>query len=188
MPSKTSDTITSQPGPGGAPSGASSTGSPTTSAFVADAGPAFDAASAAEQPAPRPEPGAADVWDESQLRSILSAKGAVLHGLLAVEKESTEWSYTDADLDAIAPPLARILNRYDATRAAAAAGDELAVAVGFGGYALRSYGERKAALQSLAQERRRMAPRPQPAAPAPDAAAAVDPDELETPPLAGRGR
>jgi hypothetical protein len=40
------------------------------------------------------------------------------------------WLHTQRDLRAIAPPLTRILNRYDVTRAAAAAGDEALLAAG----------------------------------------------------------
>jgi hypothetical protein len=86
------------------------------------------------------------------VRQILAAKGLLLHHLVAIEKESTEWVYTERDLAAIAPPLTAILNRYDVTRAGAAAGDELALAIGFLGYGSRSIRERRGAQQRLAEQ------------------------------------
>lgn len=145
---------TPNPSPGPAPSAGSSTGS-SAGRFAVDPGPAFDAGDRPQtEPAPAPEPEAApadvDLWDERRVRALLTAKGAVLHGLVAVDKGSTEWSYTEADLAAIAPPLTAILNRYEPTRAAAHAGDELALVVGLAGYAGRSIRERREALAQLA--------------------------------------
>jgi hypothetical protein len=85
------------------------------------------------------------------VRALLTAQGVLVHGALAVDKASTEWKYTEADLGAIAPPLTRILNRYEPTRAAAGAGDELALGVGLLGYAARSISERRRALAELAE-------------------------------------
>ncbi|MTD43844.1 hypothetical protein GKE82_05875 [Conexibacter sp. W3-3-2] len=62
----------------------------------------------------------------------------------------TDWVHTEADLSAIAPPLTRILNRYPATAAAAVMGDEVMLITGVGGYAVRSYLERKATLAARA--------------------------------------
>jgi hypothetical protein len=191
------------PSPSPAAAADSSPGSSTASdaGLVADAGPVFDPNEVDDDRTAPPEldePNSPawtpdDLWDEQRVRSVLQAKGLVLHGLLAVDPSSDEWSYTDDDLSAIAPPLTRILNRYDATRAAAAAGDELAVAVGFGGYAIRSYGQRKAALAmlELAQQRERAAGGTPHVTLAPDVAAAAgaDDDEIEpSPPLAPRVR
>jgi hypothetical protein len=144
------------PTPSPSPSaGGSSRGSSRASGFSVDPGPAFDdggrPVSAEPELAPAgelhalPEPPA--LWEEQRVRFLLTAKGSALHALVAVDPDSGEWRYTEADLQAIAPPLTSILNRYDATRAAAAAGDELAVAIGFGGYAARSWRERRHALQ-----------------------------------------
>lgn len=141
--------------------------------LIGDAGPEFDPAA---EPASSPLAGALDGaggedWKEARVRGLLNAKGELVHGVLAVDKSSTEWRYTAADLDVIAPALTRILNRYDATRAAAAAGDELVVAVGFAGYAARSYGERRLALQLRALA---AGEQPQPEESTAAAAAAVD--------------
>ncbi|MFL5901238.1 MAG: hypothetical protein ACJ75S_08585 [Solirubrobacterales bacterium] len=133
----------------------STVSSAADSTFIGDPGPAFesDGDYAREGFAP-PEPGA-DLgapppvelgWEEDSVRSILTAKGAAVHALAGVAE--ADWIYTEADLMAIAAPLTRILNRYPVTQAAAGAGDELAVAIGFGGYAMRSYTERKVELEA----------------------------------------
>jgi hypothetical protein len=117
-----------------------------------DAGPTFDAGATpppAAVPLDEPHPSAkVDLWTTDRIRTVLETQGAVVHGLVAVDSESLEWLYTEADLKAIAPPLTRILNRYDVTRAAAAASDELSVAVGLAGYAARSWSERQRALKA----------------------------------------
>jgi hypothetical protein len=178
-------------------------------------GPAFEpAADAGAELAPDFELGDAMAggpnWTAPRIKSLLQAKGALVHGVLAVDKSSQEWLYTAADLDAIAPALARIMNRYPATRAAAAGGDELAVAVGFAGYAARSYSERRAAiaLQAAGELAPAFAPEAPAQAPAPaptpmqtadDFAGAgrtyaetlVEPEwpgEGEPPPITGRTR
>ena len=122
--------------------------------FFEDPGPAFDAGRAAEEAAPEPPPeppALLDEFHEDQVRSLLEAQGAAVHWAVAVEKESDEWLYTKADLGAIAPPLTRILNRYDATRAMAGAADEGALVIGLTGYITRSYRARRAALARRAE-------------------------------------
>lgn len=144
---------------GGAPA-ASAPSSRASSAgrFTVDAGPAFDAGDRPEPPDTQPplEPGSelavVELWDERRVRQLLTAKGAIVHHLAAVDPQSTEWSYTQRDLETIAPPLTAILNRYDATRAAAAAGDEMALAIGLGGYVVRSVGERRHAIARLREQ------------------------------------
>jgi hypothetical protein len=120
--------------------------------LLGDAGPDFQQA----PPTPATPPidaGAAlaggELWNVSRVKAILTAKGVLLHGALAVDKQSTEWVYTQADLQAIAPPLTRILNRYEPTRVAAGAGDEMALGIGLLGYAARSISERRRALAQL---------------------------------------
>lgn len=127
------------------------------SAFVSDPGPDFEPGNQREgfePPAPAGGPAAAPVpelgWEEDSVRSILTAKGGAIHAVAGVSEE--DWIYTQADLDAIAPPLTRILNRYPVTQAAAGTGDELAVMIGLGGYAMRSYAERKAELEARAAQ------------------------------------
>jgi hypothetical protein len=106
-------------------------------------------ASTGEEPAGiGPEPVAPEllpVWEEDAVRANLIAQGAALHGLVAIDKGSTEWVYTTADLDAIAPPLTRLLNRYPVLAQLSRLGDYPALLVGFGGYAKRSLDERAVA-------------------------------------------
>lgn len=118
--------------------------------FVGDPGPGFDPAGAPE-PELAPPAGLEPVaeWEEGTVRSILTAKGTVLHMAVGVGEE--EWLYLQHELDAIAPPLTRILNRYPVTRAAAEGGDAIAVMIGLGGYVSRSYIERRAALADAEQ-------------------------------------
>jgi hypothetical protein len=146
------------PSPNGEePSGDSSTASPPAdSAFVGDPGPAFDPeAPAPEAPEPRPDaelhalPGL-EGWEQDAVESLLRGQGAVLHAVAGVGDQ--DWLYTEDDLAAIAPPLTRILNRYPATRAAAGSGDELALMLGLGAYATRSWAERRDVLEQLREE------------------------------------
>ena len=108
-----------------------------------------------EQALPPPEltPEGFDFVDEETIRSALQAQGALLHGAVAVDKASDEWVWLQAELDAIAPPLTRICNRYPAAaRVVAMVGDPAAVVVTTGGYARRSLAERAAAKARLEME------------------------------------
>lgn len=130
---------------------ASSPGSPT-SRFSVDRGPAFD-----DPNRPQVEPeidalgGAVEAeiptgWDPEKLKPILKAKGQLLHHAIAVDKESDEWVYTDAEADAVATPLAAVLNRYTMTAAAAAVADEIGLGVALFAYAQRSIQTRMASI------------------------------------------
>jgi hypothetical protein len=128
---------------------ASSTASSNGSEFYADAGPQFDA-DAPPAPPVVDEPPIALAWDVAVVEGCLTAQGQVLH--TAIGKAETEWIYTRDELKAIAPPLTRILNRYDATRAAAGTGDEIALLLGLVGYTGRSIQERRAVLAAERQD------------------------------------
>lgn len=176
-------------------SAASSTASPAAD-LIGDAGPAFIEPERDELPGPDAAELAAAVgglsWSEPRVRAILQAKGQALHGLIAVDPASDEWVYTSGDLTAIAPPLTRILNRYPATRAAAASGDELALVIGFAGYGMRSWSQRRAALQLLAAYQAEQ-PEPDYAAPTVAEPAGGADDDLDAgptvvPPITGRRR
>lgn len=145
------------PGQGGREAGSadSSTGSWAASDFLADAGPAFDPERAPvtefdpEEEGLAVEPGD---WDEQRVREFLILQGEITHELLKVGEEDTEtWLHTERDLRAIAPPLTRILNRYDATRALAAAGDEALLAAAVVRYGARNYTRRQRLLALQAQ-------------------------------------
>jgi hypothetical protein len=89
---------------------------------------------------------------EDQIRDLLRAQGSVLHGAVAIEKGSDEWLWLEHELDAIAGPLTRIVNRYDVLRRAAAHGDYLTIAVAAGGYAQRSLSDRGQAQAASAEQ------------------------------------
>lgn len=135
---------TPSPSPTSPSDGDSRTASSAGSDFFADPGPAFDT----DAPPPPPQvddtPPLAIVWDAAVVESCLTAKGQLLH--TAIGKAEADWIYTRDELRAIAPPLTRILNRYDATRAAAATGDEIALVLGLTGYVGRSVQERRAVM------------------------------------------
>lgn len=141
------------PNPGSAPSpseGGSSAASSRDSqsepgGFIADAGPAFDAEAAAAEmpPPPAPEPTAGQMvqWEEDTIRALLTLKGRGLHAAIGVAEE--DWRYTELDLAAIAPPLARICNRYEPIQRFAKYSDPLTLAFAFGAYGVRSLEERQ---------------------------------------------
>jgi hypothetical protein len=87
---------------------------------------------------------------EETVRALLTAQGALVHGLVAIDKASDEWVWLEAELAAIVPPLTRIVNRYDALRQLAEMGDPLAVLLALGGYGKRSLQTRAADATALA--------------------------------------
>lgn len=130
---------------------ASATDSPRSEGFIADAGPAFDAERAAQEPGPEPLEAEAQLdlegWEEEVVESLLGVKGRMLHTAVGVAEQ--DWIYTELDLAAIAPPLTRILNRYPAVRAYAAYGDPIVLITATAAYATRSLGERRQVLAAL---------------------------------------
>lgn len=113
--------------------------------FVSDPGPEFDPKHAPDAPAPEQDlEQTFEEWTEEQIRGALTLQGNVTHALLKVSEEDTDtWKQTEDDLAAIAPPLTRILNRYDVTRAAAAAGDEILLGTALIGYGAKNYTRRR---------------------------------------------
>jgi hypothetical protein len=162
--------------------------------FADAGGPEFDAKAPAPEPDTLEEPRPLDLWDETKVKTMLTTQGEVVHAVIAADKGSEEWRYTEGDLRTIAPPLTNILNRYDATRAMAATSDELMVAIGFGHYAIRSYGQRRAALAAIAQGAGDGTVNAYPAEPAAAPAGGVDetepadPEAETIPPLRGSRR
>lgn len=129
---------------------ASSTGSP----YVAGSGPGFDPKTPPDIAPPQHEeqrsgaPAGAgaewtEEWDEDKLRSWLTNVGDGLHEAFGIADR--DLAMTQKDLERIAPPLSRVLNRYEPTRAAAQFSDPAAVALGFGMYGWRTTLERVAA-------------------------------------------
>lgn len=132
------------------------------------ADPDADRADAAEpDAAPLPPLGVASTGDigaesalevtEETVRSLLVAQGSLVHGLVAIDKDSDEWVWLRAELEAIVPPLTRIANRYDPVRQLAAVGDPLAVGVALFGHARRSLEERAADIARARAELERQA-------------------------------
>jgi hypothetical protein len=80
-------------------------------------------------------------------------QGNVTHAIFKVGPDDREtWKQTEEDLNAIAPPMTRLLNRYDVTRAAAAAGDEIALAAAITAYGARNYTRRRRLLAAIAAQ------------------------------------
>lgn len=189
------------PPPGAASSAASARGS--RSEFVEDAGPEFDPEAAAAEAPPPPDPEAPPAlepeWEEQTIRDVLGIQGRLLHAAIGVAEE--DWIHTDVDLQAIAPPLARIFNRYEPIRRYAGHADPLMLAIAFGSYGTRSLLERRQVLAAMAPEEDTQPippaeaappPQPPPAAPpppprqtqgaAPGQAPAMQPSEGPPPP------
>lgn len=131
------------------------TASSAATDFFEDPGPAFEG----EQPVDEDRaaftirPGQQELldvaWDPNVVKSILEAVGQTTHTIAG--KGDQDWIFIERELRAIAPPLARILSRYSATAAGAAAGDEIAVILGLSGYTMRSIKERKEAMEVAAE-------------------------------------
>ena len=90
-----------------------------------------------------------DVWDdpapelpevpEPVVRGILASAGTLLAmSPLADPDVPAHWAFTESELDALTPPMARIVNARPALRQAAAHGDEVTVAVQLLGYGGRN--------------------------------------------------
>lgn len=152
--------------------------------FIGDPGPGFDpdagAAAAAgvqadaDQAAREQTADAFSIPDveEESVRSVLFNGGDMLHALAGVGEQ--DWRATQADLDRIAPPATRIINRYDISRAVAQKSDEAAVIIGMGMWSWRSMLERRAVLHAREQGLDPAdfvpsdeAPKPEPRPPAP---------------------
>lgn len=103
---------------------------PTTPAVSA----AADGPDQWEEPAP-------DVPEvpEAVVRGILASAGTVL-GMspLADPDVAAHWRFTEPELDALTPPMTRIVNARPALRQAAAHGDEMTIAVQLLGYTGRN--------------------------------------------------
>ena len=157
-PPQSSPDPSPSPSPGPPPAAASSTDSSRASAsrapLVEDAGPQFDPERAGPPPPAADAPPAAapplqevlPEWEEEAIANLLGIQGRLLHAAVGVAEE--EWLYTELDLAAIAPPLVRILNRYEPTRRYATYGDPISLAIGGAGYVTRSLIERRHAIEA----------------------------------------
>jgi len=108
-------------------------------------------------------------WEQGTVEQFLKGTGAGVHMLVGVA--DSDWLLTEKDLERIAPPLTRILNRYEPAVRVSPYADPLLVAHGFGLYGWRSALERQRALRDARREaeagdgyvRREPAPAPAPA-------------------------
>ena len=168
--------------PEAASSAASARGS--RSEFVEDAGPEFDPELAGAEAPPPPDPEAPPAlepeWEEQTIRDVLGVQGRLLHAAIGVAEE--DWIHTDVDLQAIAPPLARIFNRYEPIRRYAGHADPLMLAIAFGSYGTRSLLERRQVLAAMAPEEDT-----QPIAPAEEAPPPPAPAPPPIPPRQAQG-
>jgi hypothetical protein len=147
------------PRPGAAGHASSSPGSSTPNGradgpFVAGPGPGFSRADTPPSPdEPGSQPGSepdlagfAPEVSEDQIRGVLLNAGDGLHAVVGVG--DLDWVMTETDLERIAPPLTRIVNRYPALAAVAGHSDEVAVSIGAGLWTWRSLLERRAVLRA----------------------------------------
>jgi hypothetical protein len=84
-------------------------------------------------------------WTPERCGFLVRGGGFLLHTAdgLSREPEGTDlWKATEDDIDAIAPPLARILNRYEPARRLAGVADEGELALGMAAYVRRNLVER----------------------------------------------
>jgi hypothetical protein len=88
-------------------------------------------------------------WTPERAGAIVRAGGFLLHTAdpvareeIAKELEIELWRATEDDVSAIAPPLARILNRYAPARRLAGVSDEMELAFGMIGYLRENLADR----------------------------------------------
>jgi hypothetical protein len=100
---------------------------------------AIDAAAAQDVPPPIDEEAK---WEEEGVREHLKMAGEGLH--LAFGVAEKDWEMSKKDLDRMAGPLTRILNRYEPTARAAVVSDPILLGYGTTMYAYRSLLQRRA--------------------------------------------
>lgn len=84
-------------------------------------------------------------WTPERAGSVVRMGGFLLHtadGLSREPEGDRLWKATEDDIEAIGPPLARILNRYEPARRLAGVADEGELALGMIAYARRNLAER----------------------------------------------
>jgi hypothetical protein len=101
-------------------------------------------------------------WTPERAAAIVRGAGYLLHASDGVAREpggERLWRATEEDAAAIGPPLARILNRYDAARRLAGVSDEAELTFALGAYAKRNLALRGRLLAEKAErEAERAAP------------------------------
>lgn len=94
-----------------------------------------------------------DGWEEAAVREHLLMGGDMLHAFIGVAE--TDWRMSERDLERIAPPLARILNRHPEMAKLAVFSDPVLVGWGTGLYAYRSVLQARAARMDAAEAQAR---------------------------------
>lgn len=130
-------------------------GEPEEIAYVEERGPGIpelpDTIALGGEPAPElPGVPAYPGWEEKTVEQFLMGFGAGTHMLIGVADH--DWQMTEKDLERIAPPLTRILNRWEPAVRVSPYADPLLVAHGFGLYGWRSALERQRALRDAQAE------------------------------------
>ena len=109
-----------------------------------------------DEPPPSPKPAgeevqlgepAADVetkWEEEAVEEHLKMTGSIVHDLWGKAEE--DWVMSERDLERMAPPLTRILNRYEPTARMAVASDPILRGYGTALYSDRSILQARAAV------------------------------------------
>jgi hypothetical protein len=143
--------------------------------FFEEPGPEFDPDAGPTDPtfSEDEDPLVEEGWKESTIKELLATQGELVHFLLRVgddELDPDSWKHTQEDLRRIAPPLTRMLNRYDVTKAAAVAGDEASLAAALAAYGGKNYIQRRRLLAQLAAHQQ----------PRPVTGVAADPDVAAT--------
>lgn len=90
------------------------------------------------------------LWEQETIEKFLQGTGVGLHMLAGVSER--DWLMTKTDLERIAPPLTRIVNRYEPLARLSPYGDPLLVAHGFALYGWRSALERKRAMRDAQEQ------------------------------------
>lgn len=99
-------------------------------------------------------------WEEEHIETFLRGAGAGLH--LLVGAGETDFYMTRTDLDRIAPPLTRILNRYEPTLRASEYADPILVTHGVVIYTWRSMLQRAQARREAEEAGIHFGPEPEP--------------------------
>lgn len=85
-----------------------------------------------------PEVSDVPLVDAGEISDALTALGSTTHGLFGHPDVESHWNFTPAEVAALAPPLASIINRHARLRAIAQRSPELAVGMALGRWGIRN--------------------------------------------------